>query len=80
MRMHLYVQRPGVAPQEVVNLTDAAGMTPLMWAAYYNRHAHVKKLLAHGADTEEKDMDGKTAMHWVRRRDPLHPSPQPGGA
>ena len=40
-------------------------MTALMWAAYYNRAPHAKKLLDHQADVEEKDIDGKTAMHWV---------------
>ena len=40
-------------------------MTPVMWAAYYNRIAHVRKLISHNADLDEKDVDGKTAMHWV---------------
>lgn len=48
-----------------VNATDGADMTPLMWAAFHNRPKAVKKLLKYGADVEEKDMDGKTAMHWV---------------
>lgn len=54
-------------------------MTPAMYAAYHNRPYHLKKLLSLGAgddttlsksaenkiDLEEKDVDGKTAMHWA---------------
>jgi ankyrin repeat protein len=40
-------------------------MTPLMWAAYHNRPQHIKKLIEHGAELDEKDIDGKTAFHWV---------------
>jgi ankyrin repeat protein len=47
-----------------MNVTDGAGMTPLMWAACYNHPEHVKLLLQLGADVEEKDMDGKTCMDW----------------
>ena len=39
-------------------------MTPLMWAAYNNNPLVTAFLLSQGADCEEKDMDGFTAMHW----------------
>lgn len=49
-----------------VNQPDKAGMTPLMWAAFHNQPQNVKRLLKYGADLEEKDVEGKTAWHWVR--------------
>ena len=49
----------------IVNATDDANMTPLMWAAFHNQIACVSLLLALGADVEEKDVDGKTANHWA---------------
>ena len=39
-------------------------MTPLMWAAYNNNPVVTSYLLDQGADCEEKDSDGYTAMHW----------------
>jgi ankyrin repeat protein len=45
---------------------DKAGMTPLMWACYNNAPKSIKRLLKYGAELDEKDMDGKTAMHWVK--------------
>ncbi len=50
---------------DFLNAPDNAGMTPVMWAAYNNNYKHVQKLVAAGADLEEKDVDAKTAMHWV---------------
>ena len=47
-----------------VNVIDDAGMTPLMWAAYNNNSLLTSYLLDNGADCEEKDIDGYTAMHW----------------
>ena len=47
-----------------VNAMDDAGMTPLMWAAYNNNSLVTEFLLGQGADCEEKDRDGMTAMHW----------------
>ncbi len=47
------------------NAADHAGMTALMWAAYHNRPGHITKLIQAGADPQEKDVDGKTPMHWV---------------
>ena len=44
--------------------TDDAGMTVLMWAAYNNNPTLLSYLMDQGADTEEKDKDGYTAMHW----------------
>lgn len=55
---------------EFINKAASDGMTPIMYAAYNNRVHHVQSLLEHGADLEEKDVDGKTAMHWaINRRD-----------
>lgn len=45
-------------------MTDDAGMTPLMWAAYNRNPTVIGYLLDRGADLEEKDTDGFTAMHW----------------
>lgn len=39
-------------------------MTCLMWAAYNNSPEVVKVLLDRGAEVEEKDVDGLTALHW----------------
>ena len=39
-------------------------MTPLMWACYNKNVTVVQYLIDHKADCEEKDIDGKTAMHW----------------
>lgn len=47
-----------------INAEDDAGMTPLMWAAYNNNPLVISFLLKQGADCEEKDTDGMTAMHW----------------
>ena len=47
-----------------INSPDDAGMTPLMWAAYNNNPVVTGYLLDQGADCEEKDSDGYTAMHW----------------
>ena len=47
-----------------INVTDDSGMTPLMWSAYHNNVTITSFLLLKGADREEKDIDGYTAMHW----------------
>ena len=41
-------------------------MTPLMWSCYNNSPKSIKRLLKYGAELDEKDIDGKTAMHWVQ--------------
>ncbi|KAI6660523.1 Ankyrin repeat domain-containing protein 55-like [Oopsacas minuta] len=53
----------------ILNATDDANMTPLMWAAYHNQIACVSLLLSLGAEVEEKDVDGKTANHWAVHTD-----------
>lgn len=52
------------ASLDEVNLVDTAGMTPLMWACYYNQSIQVQNLLKCGGNSALKDMDGKTALHW----------------
>lgn len=47
-----------------VNSLDGAEMTPLMWTAFHQNPTVLRHLLALGADVEEKDVEGKTAMHW----------------
>lgn len=56
----------------LLNVPDEAGMTPLMWAAMEDSAPCVQRLQKLGADAEEKDMDGKTAMDWC-----APPSPPP---
>ena len=53
----------------IVNATDDANMTPLMWAAFHNQIACLSLLLSLGADVEEKDVEGKTANHWAVHRE-----------
>ena len=53
----------------IVNATDDANMTPLMWAAFHNQIACVSLLLSLGAEVEEKDVEGKTANHWAVHRE-----------
>jgi len=48
-----------------INLQDASGMTPAMWAAYYNMPEHLAKLLRHGANPAAVDSDGKMVLHWT---------------
>lgn len=43
-----------------------AGMTPLLWAAAKANTELVKLLLAHGADTEIRNNEGRTALETVR--------------
>ena len=38
----------------------AVGRTPLHWAVFYGRTSTVETLLAHGADVNSKDMEGKS--------------------
>ncbi|XP_062510014.1 uncharacterized protein LOC134186110 isoform X2 [Corticium candelabrum] len=53
-----------------VNAADNSGMTPLMWAAYHDSPKNIYELLLRGADADEKDIEGKTAMHWaVHKKD-----------
>ena len=39
-------------------------MTLLMWSCYNRNVTVAEYLLEKGADPEEKDSEGKTAMHW----------------
>lgn len=47
-----------------INVVDSSDMTPLMWACYNCNYVAAKFLIESGAEREEKDVDGKTAMHW----------------
>ncbi|EDQ85652.1 uncharacterized protein MONBRDRAFT_34181 [Monosiga brevicollis MX1] len=51
-------------PRLNINACDKAQMTPVMWACYHGRPRNVRRLLKYGAELDEKDIDGKTAMHW----------------
>ena len=44
---------------------DAAGLTPLSWAALLGRADAAKALIDGGADLEATDSDGTTALHWA---------------
>lgn len=52
-----------------VNVADIRGFTPLMLAIGTDRQnpENVKLLLAHGADTHAKNLDGETALDWARK-------------
>ena len=43
------------------------GMTPLMYAAKYNRVAIIKLLVANGADLNRKSEDGLSAANYAER-------------
>ena len=43
-----------------------AGSTPLMWAAYMNRPAHLQVLLKYKARLDIRDRAGKTALDYAR--------------
>ena len=43
-----------------------AGSTPLMWAAYMNRPAHLQVLLKYKARLDMRDRAGKTALDYAR--------------
>eukprot|EP00049_Salpingoeca_infusionum_P027085 m.30249 g.30249 ORF g.30249 m.30249 type:complete len:833 (+) comp9266_c0_seq2:287-2785(+) len=47
-----------------VNQPDHAGMTVVLWAAYYDRVHQLAKLLRNEADLSAADVDGKHAIHW----------------
>ena len=46
-----------------VSQPDAAGLTPLSWAALLGQAEAAKALIEHGADLEAADSDGTTALH-----------------
>jgi ankyrin repeat protein len=49
--------------EELVNLQDAWGQTPLWWAAQRCHVAAVRGLLRHGADPLIVDNQGTSALH-----------------
>lgn len=48
-----------------VNVVDAVGSTPLMWAVAARNAAAVDWLLARGADVHARDPHGATALHYA---------------
>ena len=55
-------------PRVDVNIADAKGITPLMWAIKKGDVATVKQLLARGADVTLKDGAGNTALSYAYNR------------
>lgn len=61
-----------------VNIRDKDGLTPCMWACRLDHIKHFELLssspnfIVDEADGIERDLNGKTWMHWsVRRTEPL---------
>lgn len=52
-----------------VDCVDAAGKTPLSWAAQHNCLDSIRLLLANGADPNIKDNEGQTPLHLAARWD-----------
>lgn len=52
-----------------VDCVDAAGKTPLSWAAQHNCLDSITLLLANGADPNIKDNEGQTPLHLAARWD-----------
>lgn len=52
-----------------VNVADVRGFTPLMLAIGTDRQnpETVRLLLAHGADTRARNLDGETALDWAQK-------------
>ena len=49
----------------LVNMNDARGFTPLIFAAYFNKEAIVKILIENNAEIDAKDASGNTALAGV---------------
>ena len=50
---------------ENINYVDEYGYTPLIQTAIVNSTEKAKLLLKKGADTNQKDVTGRTALHWA---------------
>ena len=59
------IQQALLAKGADVNAKDSAGMTALMWAAYYRRNDAVQALLVKGADVNAEDEDGGSALMYA---------------
>lgn len=53
------------AGQQVANIPDAVGRTPLMFAALNGSVRAAELLLSKGALVEAKDADGRSAVDWA---------------
>ena len=47
-----------------LEMTDAEGLTPLMWCAFHDRPKSLGTLLVEGARTRSRDAEGSTPLHW----------------
>ena len=47
-----------------LEMTDAEGLTPLMWCAFHDRPKSLSALLVEGARTRSRDAEGSTSLHW----------------
>ena len=54
-----------------LDVQDAEGRTPLLWAVDRDEAEIVKYLIGLGAAINHQDTDGETSAHMVRRRRPL---------
>lgn len=48
-----------------VNIVDEEGMTPLMWAAYFENYTALCFLIERGADPELEDKKGRKAIQMI---------------
>jgi ankyrin repeat protein len=56
-------------PNDLINVKDYKGRTPLMLATRANDVNTVKELLSNGADPRIEDKDGLTAFYWTHDYD-----------
>ena len=59
------IQALDIEDQEVFNLQNENGYSPLMLAAYYNKTDIILYLLKYGADVNAKDFRGNKALDYA---------------